>query len=36
MSQSYHNPYEKIDIMGPSIAHNINLNLANIIEDVKK
>lgn len=22
--------------MGPSIAHNINLNLANIIEDVKK
>ncbi len=36
MDNLYSNNFDRIDIMGPTIAHNININISNIIEDVKK
>lgn len=36
----YENPYggnyERVDMIGTTIAHNLNANLTNIIDDVKK
>lgn len=34
--QGYGGGYERMDMVGTTIAHNLNVNLTNIIDDVKR